>query len=127
MFKISTLSSTRSTRIASWRAITEPVSPDLEICAVTDRVSKSPAAAPRCCSRSRRLRHAGRDQPVRLDEADVHGARRESLDDLAREIEELTNPKMPTGMLDTLKMLPMLTRLKDLMPKTVSSGPARKS
>ena len=29
---------------------------------------------------------------------------------------------MPAGMLDTLKMLPMLARLKDLMPKTVSSA-----
>ncbi|HMC03321.1 MAG TPA: menaquinone biosynthesis decarboxylase, partial [Cellulomonadaceae bacterium] len=48
-----------------------------------------------------------------------------SLDDLAREIEELTNPKMPTGMLDTLKMLPMIGRLKDLMPKTVSSAPCQ--
>ena len=33
--------------------ITEPVSPDLEICAVTDRVSKSPGGGPGCCSSGR--------------------------------------------------------------------------
>ena len=48
-----------------------------------------------------------------------------SLDDLATEIEELTTPKMPAGMLDALKMLPMVSRLTDLMPKTVSDAPCQ--
>ncbi len=30
---------------------------------------------------------------------------------------------MPSGMLDALKMLPMVNRLRDLMPKTVSDAP----
>ena len=43
--------------------ITEPVSPDLEICAVTDRVSKSPGGGPALLfERPDRLRHAGRDR-----------------------------------------------------------------
>ena len=33
-------------RSASWRGFTEPVSPNLEICAVTDRVSKSAGGGP---------------------------------------------------------------------------------
>src|SRR5262249_60297991 len=48
-----------------------------------------------------------------------------SLAGLAREIEELTNPKMPAGMFDPLKMLPTLARLKDLLPKTVGAGPCQ--
>ena len=47
----------------------------------------------------------------------------ETLDDLAREIEELTTPKIPGGMIDALKMLPMVNRLRDLMPKTVKDAP----
>jgi 4-hydroxy-3-polyprenylbenzoate decarboxylase len=41
------------------------------------------------------------------------------LDDLATEIEEIATPKIPSGMLDALKLLPMVNRLRDLMPKTV--------
>ena len=32
---------------------------------------------------------------------------------------------MPAGMLDALKMLPMVSRLRDLMPKTVSDAPCQ--
>ena len=106
--------------------IQEPVSPDLEICAVTDRVSKSPGGGPALLFE----KPTGYDMPVAIN---LYGSMTRmcmalgvgSLDDLAREIEELTNPKMPAGMLDTLKMLPMLARLKDLMPKTVGSAPCQ--
>ena len=106
--------------------IQEPVSPDLEICAVTDRVSKSPGGGPALLFE----KPTGYDMPVAIN---LYGSMKRmcmalgvrSLDDLASEIAELTNPKMPAGMLDTLKMLPMLGRLKDLMPKTVSSGPCQ--
>src|SRR6186713_1437400 len=106
--------------------IPEPVSPDLEICAVTDRVSKSPGGGPALLFEN----PTGYNMPVAIN---LYGSMKrmcmalgvKSLDDLAREIEDLTNPKMPTGMLDTLKMLPMLSRLKDLMPRTVSSAPCQ--
>jgi 4-hydroxy-3-polyprenylbenzoate decarboxylase len=106
--------------------IQEPVSPDLEICAVTDRVSKSPGGGPALLFENPK----GFDMPVAIN---LYGSMKRmcmalgvpSLDTLAKEIEELTNPKMPAGMLDTLKMLPMLARLKDLLPKTVSSGPCQ--
>src|SRR5207302_10453991 len=48
-----------------------------------------------------------------------------SLDEIAREIDDLMTPKMPTGMLDAFKMLPMLDRLRDLMPKTVKDAPCQ--
>src|SRR5258708_2085286 len=106
--------------------IHEPVNPVLEICAVTDRVAKSPGGGPALVFE----KPAGCDMPVAIN---LYGSMKrmcmalgvKSLDDLSREIEELTNPKMPTGMLDTLKMLPLLGRLKDLMPKTVSSAPCQ--
>src|SRR3954462_11629933 len=106
--------------------ITEPVSPDLEICAVTDRVSKSPSGGPGLLFE----RPAGFDIPVALN---LFGSMKRmcmalgvrTLDDLAREIEELTTPKIPAGMLDALKMLPTVSRLRDLMPKTVSDAPCQ--
>ena len=67
----------RWTRNGSLPASPIPVSPDLEISAVTDRVSKSPGGGPGLLfERPDRLRHAGRGEPVRLDEAHLHGARR---------------------------------------------------
>ena len=103
--------------------IAEPVSPDLEIAAVTDRVSKSAGGGPALLFE----KPTGFDMPVAIN---LYGSLRrmcmalgvESLDDVAREIEELTNPKIPAGMFDALKMLPTLGRLRDLMPKTVTSG-----
>ena len=47
----------------------------------------------------------------------------QTLDDLAAEIDELATPKIPTGMLDALKLLPTVNRLRDLLPKTVKDGP----
>ena len=49
----------------------------------------------------------------------------EKLDDLAAEIDELATPKIPSGMLDALKLLPTVNRLRDLMPKTVKDGPCQ--
>jgi 4-hydroxy-3-polyprenylbenzoate decarboxylase len=106
--------------------VSELVSPDLEICAVTDRVSKSPGGGPGLLFE----RPTGFDIPVALN---LFGSMKRmclalgvsKLDDLAREIEELATPKIPTGMLDALKMLPMIGRLRDVMPKTVSDAPCQ--
>jgi 4-hydroxy-3-polyprenylbenzoate decarboxylase len=103
--------------------IDEPVSPDLEICAVTDRVSKSPRGGPGLLFE----RPTGFDVPVALN---LFGSMARicmalgvsTLDDLAGEIEALATPKIPAGMFDAIKMLPMIGRLRDLMPKTVSDG-----
>ncbi|MGH8429000.1 MAG: menaquinone biosynthesis decarboxylase, partial [Solimonas sp.] len=106
--------------------IAEPVSPDLEICAVTDRVSKSPGGGPGLLFE----RPAGFDMPVAIN---LFGSMRRicmalgvtSLDDLAREVEDLTTPKVPGGLFDALKMLPVVNRLRDLMPKTVTDAPCQ--
>jgi len=106
--------------------ITEAVSPDLEICAVTDRVSKSSGGGPGLLFEQ----PTGFDIPVALN---LFGSMTRicmalgvsKLDDLASEVEELATPRIPTGMFDAIKMLPMIGRLRDLMPKTVSDAPCQ--
>jgi 4-hydroxy-3-polyprenylbenzoate decarboxylase len=106
--------------------IAEAVDPELEICAVTDRVSKSPGGGPGLLFE----RPTGYDIPVALN---LFGSMKRiclalgvaQLDDLAAEIEDLTTPKVPAGMLDALKMLPTVNRLRDLMPKTVADAPCQ--
>src|SRR5438874_11339140 len=103
--------------------ITEPVSPDLEIAAVTDRACKSPHGGPALLFD----RPAGFDIPVA---SNVYGSYErmclalgvKTLDDLATEIDELMTPQMPAGLMDAIKMLPMVGRLRDLMPKTVRAA-----
>lgn len=106
--------------------IAEPVSPNLEICALTDRVAKSPRGGPALFFE----RPTGFDIPVA---SNVFGSMSRmclalgvnTLDDLARDIDELATPAMPTGILDAVKMLPKLARLKDLMPRTVKDAPCQ--
>jgi 4-hydroxy-3-polyprenylbenzoate decarboxylase len=106
--------------------IAEPVSPDLEIAAVTDRVSKSPGGGPGLLFEN----PTGYDIPVAVN---LFGSMKRmcmalnvtNLNELADEIAELTTPKLPSGMFDALKMLPMVNRLRDLMPRTVSDAPCQ--
>src|SRR5207245_1965387 len=46
-----------------------------------------------------------------------------SLDDLAREIDELMTPPMPKGVFDAMKLIPLAGRLSDLLPKRVRDAP----
>jgi 4-hydroxy-3-polyprenylbenzoate decarboxylase len=104
--------------------IAEPVSTDLEIAAVTDRACKTPGGGPALLFD----KPAGHDIPVATN---VYGSHErmclalgvKTLDDLAAEIDQLMTPQMPAGIMDALKMLPMVGRLRDLMPKTVSDAP----
>jgi 4-hydroxy-3-polyprenylbenzoate decarboxylase len=108
--------------------VAEPVSPDLEIAAVTDRACKSAGGGPALLFE----KPTGFDMPVA---ANVFGSLERmclalgvnTLDDLAREINALMTPQVPEGIMDALKMLPMVGRLRDLMPKTVKDAPCRKS
>src|SRR4029078_12277843 len=88
--------------------IKEPVSPDLEIAAVTDQASKLPGGGPALLF----------EQPARFSTpvaSNVVGSRARmclalgarTLDELAVEINQLMTPQMPEGIMDALKMLPM--------------------
>jgi 4-hydroxy-3-polyprenylbenzoate decarboxylase len=106
--------------------IPEPVNPELEIAAITDRVSKSPGGGPALLFE----RPTGYDMPVAIN---LFGSMRRmcmalgvnTLDDLARDVEEISTPKIPSGILDAMKMLPTVRRLKDALPKTVKDGPCQ--
>ena len=106
--------------------VTDPLSPDLEIAAVIDRVSKTTGGGPALLFE----RPTGYSMPVA---ANLFGSDRRiclalgvnALDDLARDIEELTTPTMPKGFMDAIKMLPLVSRLSDLMPKTVKDAPCQ--
>jgi 4-hydroxy-3-polyprenylbenzoate decarboxylase len=103
--------------------IGEPVNPDLEIAAVTDRACKSAGGGPALLFE----KPTGFDIPVA---SNIYGSNERmclalgvnTLDDLAKEIDELMTPQMPEGIMDALRMLPMVGRLRDLMPKTVKDA-----
>jgi 4-hydroxy-3-polyprenylbenzoate decarboxylase len=106
--------------------IAEPVSPDLEIAAVIDRVSKATGGGPALVFEQ----PTGHSMPVA---ANLFGSMArmclalgvESLDEVAREIEALTTPPQPKGFMDALKLMPLASRLTDLMPKTVKDAPCQ--
>jgi 4-hydroxy-3-polyprenylbenzoate decarboxylase len=106
--------------------VRESVSPDLEIAAVTDGACKSAGGGPGLLFE----RPTGFDIPVATN---LFGSMARmclalgvgSLEEIAREIDDLMTPKMPTGLLGTLKMVPMLDRLRDLMPKIVKDAPCQ--
>src|SRR5438552_4819791 len=106
--------------------VKEPVSPELEIAAVTDRASKSAGGGPALLFEQ----PTGYGMPVA---SNVFGSLErmclalgvKTLDDLAVEINQLMTPQMPEGIMDALKMLPMVGRLRDLMPKTVKDAPCQ--
>ena len=106
--------------------IDDALSPDLEISAVIDRACKSPGGGPALVFE----RPTGATMPVA---ANLFGSMSriclalgvETLDDLAREIEELTTPPQPRGFMDALKLMPLVSRLSDLMPKTVKDAPCQ--
>ena len=83
----------------------EPVSPQLEIAAVTDRACKSPHGGPALLFE----KPTGYDIPVA---SNVFGSMERmclalgvaNLDDLTAEIDRLLTPQMPKGLLDALKM-----------------------
>jgi 4-hydroxy-3-polyprenylbenzoate decarboxylase len=106
--------------------VREPVSPDLEIAAITDRVCKMPGGGSALVFDN----PTGFDIPVA---SNVYGSMQrmclalgvERLDDLAKEIDALMTPQVPEGIMDAIKMLPMVARLRDLMPKTVNDAPCQ--
>lgn len=106
--------------------IAEAVSPDLEIAAVIDRASKAPNGGPALFFE----RPTGASMPVA---ANLFGSMSRmclalgvaSLDELARDIEELSTPPQPRGFMDAVKLMPLVNRLTDLMPKTVKDAPCQ--
>jgi len=100
----------------------EPVSVDLEISAVTDRVSKS-----RDADRAPVRETLGFDIPVLINALGSLNRMKlalevDSLDSFAERIDALLGASAPVSLLDKIKMLPRLKDLADLFPVSVRKG-----
>jgi 4-hydroxy-3-polyprenylbenzoate decarboxylase len=106
--------------------IADRVSPTLEIAAVTDRACKSRQGGPALLFEN----PSGFDIPVATN---IFGSLERmqlalgvtKLEDLEKEIDDLMTPPAPKGVMDALKLLPVVGRLADLMPKTVKDAPCQ--
>lgn len=108
--------------------ITAPVSADLEIAEITDRISKGPAANNKALLFTN---VRGYDMPVLIN---AFGSMRrmnmslqcDHLDDIAERIRVLIKPKVPESFLDKLALLPTLMEVGKFPPKlTTGSAPCQ--
>jgi 4-hydroxy-3-polyprenylbenzoate decarboxylase len=109
------------------RRIRAEVDPVLEITEITDRVSKSSDGGPALVFESVKgyrgwqvlINQFGSARRMRL----ALGV--DSLDDIAARIHQFLDVKSPEGLLEKIKMLPMLADMAKFFPKTVASGPCK--
>src|SRR5437764_13040731 len=112
-------------RAGELKRIKAPVDPILEITEITDRVSKSGGPA--------LLFENVKGHPGAQVLINQFGSARrmnmalgaDSLDEIAERIRGLLDVKTPQGLVDKLKMLPMLAEMGAAFPKTVGSGPCK--
>ena len=112
-------------RAGELRQVKTEVDPILEIAEITDRISK--VSGPALLFQNVKG-HPG--QQVLINQ--FGSARRmklalevDSLDDIADRIRHFMDVKSPQGLLDKVKMLPMLAEMGKFFPKTVSNGPCK--
>lgn len=105
--------------------VTAPVSADLEIAEITDRVSKSAGKANKALLFTN---VRGYDVPVLIN---AFGSMNrvcaalevDNLDSIAQRIRQLIKPRVPTNLLEKLAMLPTLVEIGKFPPRLVQ-GPA---
>jgi 4-hydroxy-3-polyprenylbenzoate decarboxylase len=103
---------------------------DLEITEITDRVSKVGGPALLFEKPRSAKNNSAYSMPLLIN---MLGSKRRmelalevnSLEDVARRIEDLLDMKPPEGFLDKMRMLPKLSELGSFFPKSVKSGPAQ--
>ena len=100
------------------------VSPVLEITQITDRISK--ANGPALLFES----VEGSRMPVLMNAFGSAGRMAlalgvASVESIAKEIERLLKPEVPAGIVDKLKLVPLLWKLMNIPPKVVSSAPCQ--
>ena len=121
------------------RRIAAPVDPILEIAAIADRVSKSPAAGTAPPPKTdpvhgRQGGHAllfenvtGHDIPVAINTFGSYERMRLALgvadfEELAERVQQLVKPEIPTTLLEKMKKLPQLAKMAGFGPKVVKRG-----
>jgi 4-hydroxy-3-polyprenylbenzoate decarboxylase len=112
------------------KRLSAEVDVDLEITEITDRVSK--AGGPALLFEKPRSAKDGVTHALPLLINMLGSKRRmelaldvDSLDDVARRIEDLLEMKPPGGLFDKVKLLPKLAEVGSFFPKNVKSGPAQ--
>ncbi|HEU4403333.1 MAG TPA: menaquinone biosynthesis decarboxylase [Candidatus Polarisedimenticolia bacterium] len=103
--------------------IQEPVSADLEISAIADRVSKSPGGGPALLFE----KVQGHPQPVLINALGSIARMKlalevDDLDAFGARIDALLDSKAPASLLDKIRLLPKLKDLSDLFPVQVRKG-----
>jgi len=121
-------------RAGELKRVRAQVDPILEITEITDRVSKSNVARPPSAAKSPALLFENlKGYPgARVLINQFGSARRmnlalgvDSLDEVAGRLRVFTDVKSPQGLLDKIKMLPMLADLSKFFPKTAATGPCK--
>ena len=112
------------------KRITPEVDVDLEITEITDRVSK--AGGPALLFQNPRSSRDGVVYEIPLLINSLGSRKRielglevDSLEEIAKRIEDLLDMKPPEGLLDKVKMLPKLAELGSFVPKMVKDGPVK--
>ncbi len=110
------------------KRVTAEVSPILEMATIADRASKSGKGTAKAGGPALLFENVKGYPGMRVLMNQFGSERRmrmalevDSLDDVAKRIETLIHPVAPVGMLDKLKMLPMLAEVGGYFPKTVTS------
>jgi 4-hydroxy-3-polyprenylbenzoate decarboxylase len=118
--------------------VTASVSPKLEIAAIADRVSKSPAPhghgeldrspASKLGGKALLFENVqGSDSPVAINTFGSYwrvnkALGTENLNALAARVQQLVKPEIPTKLLDKMKRLPDLMKMASFPPKSVRTG-----
>lgn len=117
-------------RAGELKRVRAAVDPILEITEITDRVSKS--GRPHPGGPALLFENVKGYPKTRVLINQFGSARRmnmalgvDSLDEVAERLHEFMDVKSPQGLLDKIKMLPMLTDIGHFFPKTVASGPCK--
>jgi 4-hydroxy-3-polyprenylbenzoate decarboxylase len=123
---------TRLDRAGELTRITQPISPYLEMSEIADRAAKLGASAKRGPGGPALLFENVGGHPGASVLMNQFGSERrmqlaldvDSLDAIAERIRTLLHPPTPTGMMDKLKMLPMLAQIGSFFPKVIDRSDA---
>jgi 4-hydroxy-3-polyprenylbenzoate decarboxylase len=118
-------------RAGELKRVTAEVSPILEMAEIADRASKSGRGTAQAGGPALLFENVSGHKGVRVLMNQFGSERRmrlalevDSLDDVAKRIETLIHPVAPVGLMDKLKMLPMLAEVGSFFPKTIDARKA---
>src|SRR6202522_979472 len=113
------------------KRIREAVSPYLEMAEIADRTAKLGKGTPKAGGPALLFENVTGHKGAQVLMNQFGSERRmrlaleaDSLDDIAKRIETLLHPVAPTGIMDKLKLLPMLAEVGSFFPKTIDARKA---